>query len=575
MVNNIKKILHDYSKLHREDFNKKLFMRSELAIIDCIKMIINSITGTDSTGNIKLFVNYFRVIDDYKETLDILRDLESPDKRKNKRIEYNEYDYIRLKKSDIIMLEVNYHIEANNTSRDDSVYIDIPRVMDKYYFRISGILYSTLYQIADASTYSNSSSKCKDEGVNFRQEFPKSTVYKKFATINQYITNDDGTTSEVEVKCCNFTIEIFANQVSVCKYILAQIGYDNVFDYLHIDKDAIKISYEPENRTDYIVFKKNAVFISVPYYYWNNSLVVQSLIYTIYSCIPKDNNFEVIHDIDYWICILGGDFKSRTKEKGLSILDSTRRNYSVIMKNTLRLPDDDKDSLINIMRWEIFQFDDLYKKDNYDITYKKIRLPEYIAGFYAAKLTYQLLRVGNGSSVTADKLFKQLNINHDFILTSIKRSNLKSYKNSVNDDDIFNVLKFTYKGESGIGDNKASAVPTKYKLANASHIGNVDCDTSSSTDPGMTGLICPYADIQDGGYFSNYKEPCNWREVQDSLIRDYRSIYSTKSIFKTRAELLGTKQGIEYIDFIERAARKLIPFVNKDIEYHIDDDEII
>ena len=151
---NPKAMLAEYSKLFREPFNEKLYIRSEYDIVDAIKKVIMSV-AEPSNVNVegkRLFigVNYFRVIDDYRDVMRIVYDLESDGKRRNKRIMYNIHDYIDLKDSDIILLEVNYHIEVNGEVADKSVFIDIPKVVDKYYFRISGTMYSTLYQIADA-----------------------------------------------------------------------------------------------------------------------------------------------------------------------------------------------------------------------------------------------------------------------------------------------------------------------------------------------------------------------------------------------------------------------------------------
>ena len=251
------------------------------------------------------------------------------------------------------------------------------------------------------------------------------------------------------------------------------------------------------------------------------------------------------------------------------MLESTKKNYSIMMKETLRLPEEDKEDLIAILRWMMYNFDALYNKDNYDMSFKKLKIAVYIAGFYAAKLSKVLINAANGiNSLTIEKFFKTLNIDHMFILDCLKKNNLVSYKNNVNDDDTFNVLKYTFKGSSGIGENKASAVPVKYRLANPSHIGKVDCDTSSAGDPGMTGLLCPYAKVYDGMYLSDYQEPCNWRDVQDRLIDDYRKVYSMSSIFQTKEELLGTENGKEFLESILGKLDNLANFtIKQDVEY--------
>ena len=562
----IKEALSKYSKTHREPFNEELFVRSEYDIIEDVKKIILSVASPSNvnTNGEKMFIgiNYFRTIDDYREVQNVLYELESKEKRRNKRIDYNIHDYINLKDSDIILLEVNYHLEVNGNALDNSVYIDIPKVINKYYFRLSGTVYSTLYQIADSSTYNNSQSKKKERRITFRQEFQKHDVYEKKSKIEQLIYNEDGSTSSTIVQCINYTTNLFGNNIPLCKYFLANYGLTGAMNYLRLAEIYLTIDtpYHPDEQ--FVTFFKDNVFISVPYMIWDASPVTQSFIYAVLTNCPKKcTDLEKLYTKDYWLMMLGSDFKNKSVEKGQAMLDSTKSNYSLIMKEGLRLPESDKGSLLDVLRWEMYEFDALYNKDNYDMTYKKIRVSAYIAGIYAAKLTTNLINSTNGiNSLTVEKLYKNLNIPHSFIIDILKKGNLVSYKNNVNDDDIFSVLKYTFKGTSGIGENKASAVPVKYRLANPSHIGKVDCDTSPAGDPGMTGLLCPYAKIYDGGYLGEYKEPCNWREIQDKIIDEYRKIYSISSIFKTKEELLGTQEGREFLETLLSKVNNLMPY---------------
>ena len=562
----IKEALSKYSKTHREPFNEELFVRSEYDIIEDVKKIILSVASPSNvnTNGEKMFIgiNYFRTIDDYREVQNVLYELESKEKRRNKRIDYNIHDYINLKDSDIILLEVNYHLEVNGNALDNSVYIDIPKVINKYYFRLSGTVYSTLYQIADSSTYNNSQSKKKERRITFRQEFQKHDVYEKKSKIEQLIYNEDGSTSSTIVQCINYTTNLFGNNIPLCKYFLANYGLTGAINYLRLAEIYLTIDTPYHPNEQFVTFFKDNVFISVPYMIWDASPVTQSFIYAVLTNCPKKcTDLEKLYTKDYWLMMLGSDFKNKSVEKGQAMLDSTKSNYSLIMKEGLRLPESDKGTLLDVLRWEMYEFDALYNKDNYDMTYKKIRVSAYIAGIYAAKLTTNLINSTNGiNSLTVEKLYKNLNIPHSFIIDILKKGNLVSYKNNVNDDDIFSVLKYTFKGTSGIGENKASAVPVKYRLANPSHIGKVDCDTSPAGDPGMTGLLCPYAKIYDGGYLGEYKEPCNWREIQDKIIDEYRKIYSISSIFKTKEELLGTQEGREFLETLLNKVNNLMPY---------------
>ena len=92
-------------------------------------------------------------------------------------------------------------------------------------------------------------------------------------------------------------------------------------------------------------------------------------------------------------------------------------------------------------------------------------------------------------------------------------------------------------------------LPNNYRFVNASHIGRVDKDSSSNSDPGMSGTICPYADIYEGGYLSNFQEPCTWNKVVDSLQDNYRKATGVKELFVAKEALLGRNESmnIEYV----------------------------
>lgn len=555
---NINKFLADYSAKYRKPFNDDLFVRSEYDIIEYIKKVILSIcNGSDNSGQIFIGVNYFNVIDEYTKVVEKLHELESEGIRRNKRIDYNIHDYINLKDSDVILLEVNYHLEVNGTTYDGSVFIDIPKVVNKYYFRIDGTIYSTLYQIADASTYNNAQSKKRDRHVSFRQLFQKHNVYEKHAKL-EVVDPQSGEVSQIP--CINYTTDLFGNNIPLCKYFLAKYGLFGAMQYLYLSEVYLSIDRPQSCNGDFLHFNKENIWVTVPTYLWNNCPVLQAFVYTLITNVPKKcDSISKFADVEYWLMVLGADFKNKTVEKGQSMLDSVDRNYDLSMKDELRLPDDNKRNLFDILRWEMYEFDALWNKDNYDMTYKKLKISSYIAGYYAAKLSYNLVKTTNSiNSLTAEKLFKSLNIAHDYILDQLKRGNLVSYKNGVNDDDIFSVLKYTFKGVSGIGENKASAVPVKYRLANPSHIGKVDCDTSPAGDPGMTGLICPYAELAPGQYLAEFKEPCSWQDVQQSVIDSYRKIVSMNSIFRTKEELTQVPQGVELLNSIEGAVKAAI-----------------
>ena len=66
----------------------------------------------------------------------------------------------------------------------------------------------------------------------------------------------------------------------------------------------------------------------------------------------------------------------------------------------------------------------------------------------------------------------------------------------VNDMDSIIAIKYTYKGISGIGE-RTNQVSQIYRNVDISHIGRIDPDTSSNSDPGLTGSLCPLTKLYD------------------------------------------------------------------------------
>lgn len=533
---NQREFISRYNNEFRESFNPRLFNRDEDDIIKNLEDVIIS-AQRDKFFTIK--VNGFRIIEDYREIYNLLYEAEK--KRRNKRIKINRLDYIDLKDSDIKLLEVSYHLVAEGKEKDINIYISVPRIVDKYYFKISGSMYSAMYQIVDGSTYNNSGSSNKklDQSV---------TLKTVFAKVSTYIKNYKIHTLDQEVVHCNcFISDMFGKRFSSIKYILARFGYYGAMSFLKLNN--IYVTKEPYINDEYYCFVKNDMYVSVPKCYFDGSNIVQSFVYTIISSIHKVEEYDDIFTDYFWKLKLSNEYKTRTGQnfnnqfQGESILDSLEHVYDITTHADIRLPEDQKADIYCIMRWIMYEFTALRNKDNTDITTKKLRYAEYIASIYAIKLSSNINSISNlGTKVTIEKLTQAVCIKYTYLLDQLKKCKLVPYKNSVNDNDALTVLKYTYKGIAGIGEKKSSAVPNNYRFVNASHIGRVDKDSSSNSDPGMSGVLCPYAQIYEGGSLSEFKEPNSWEKNIDLMMDNFRKANSKVELFKAREAILGTDE---------------------------------
>ena len=181
-----REFIHKYIEASTEKFNEKLFYHTEDDIIDAIENIILSI---ERDGLITIKVLKFTVVDDYRTIMDLLSKHEAKrlakPSSKTKGLQENKYELIDLKSSDIKLLLVDYYIAAKGESSTFKVMIAIPRVVDKFYFRLNGCYYSSMYQVVDASTYNSSTSKSSTKhSITLKAMFQAIRIYRNIMILN-------------------------------------------------------------------------------------------------------------------------------------------------------------------------------------------------------------------------------------------------------------------------------------------------------------------------------------------------------------------------------------------------------
>ena len=528
-------LISQFNKKNIPKFNASLFTRSDEAIIEELQTVILS-CQRDKFFTIK--VVGFTVVDNYSEIQNILYEYES-NKLKNKskmpknKMVDNPYEYINLKDSDIKLLIVNYYIAINDESDYLTVYIAVPRVIDKFYFRLSGSIYSAMYQIVDGSTYNNSNTVAKKPVVTFKTQLAAMRIIRNVTTMKTY--------DKETVKCTYFVCMAFDKSTLAMQYLLAKYGYYGLQKFLGFG-GWITVDRQPKEDDLYYSFMRNDnLFINVPKVLYNNDALVQSLVYSIYKSTNKNTTAEECYQNDFWLKVLASRFNNDTVTKGISVLDSIEHIYDISTKKNLRLPEDQKKDIFDIIKWIMGNFNALRAKDNTDISTKRIRCAEYIAALYAMKLTRAIYHVSDIGKRTELKHIKRaINIKPMYLISEIQKCNLVNYRDMVNDKDSIAALKFTYKGIAGIGETSTSSVPNTYRMINPSHLGRVDLNSSSSTDPGLSGTLCPLGNIYDRGSFSEFEEPNTWDQEFSKTMRAFKDLVGLKEIF-----VFGNSVGID------------------------------
>lgn len=538
---NQQEFIRKFNDTHREHFNEELFERND---DDIIRELEKVILRCQRNRVFTIKVLQFNIVDDYNEINRLLKEYEDTNKNRKKSLE-NKYDYIQIRQSDIRLLMIDYYIEVYNTTEIDKrskvlrVYIEIPRVVDKYYFMIGGNMDISMFQVVE-STYNNSSNAGKGKSNVGMVADKTMFMASRFFRFNIDETKDGKmeTVDGEKLGGVYFSSIIFTKSVPVMKYLLAKFGI-SVTKTMFKVPDLYISDIEPDNPDGhYYVVKKQGLYLYIPKYIYDNDPVAQSLFFTIYCDIDKETNITNIFTTTYWLERLGRAFGSKITalEKGYSILESIESICDISSMEHLRLPKEHKKDIYDIIVWICREFSSLRLKDNLDISMKRIRWSEYFACIYAYKLTKGIYRISDkGSKVTLQSIEKAINIFPDYLIRSMSKDKLVNPGNMANDLDSISALKYTYKGVSGLGED-GTAIPAGYRQIHQSHIGNVDLDSSSNSDPGMTGTVCPISDIKNGA-FSDTPEPNTWREKIEELHSNYRELYGIKQTMLFKREI--------------------------------------
>jgi hypothetical protein len=549
--------MHEFNDKYREQFNPDLFKRDNQDIVESMYRVLKS-CERDKYFTLKM-IN-FEVIEDYEEIYNKLRDHEEKRRKKNNK-DANLYDYINIKDTDMMLLKVDWLIRHNGVERQDTednksievvnpeevmeVLIAVPRFVRKYYYKLSGSYYTSVFQIVDGSTYNNSTAnQSKVDTVSLKTNFSPVRIFRGFNELRDLCSGEN-------IKVIEYNSNIFYTSTTMIYYLLAAFGMYGCREFLGIH--CISITDTPIIRKDYVCFEKNGIYVSAPKKCFQDAMV-QSFVSTIISGIMKDATITDLFDQRYWLRVLGMAYKNASVDKGLFVLDSIDGIYDLITKEDLHIPDNMKEDIYQVMRWAMREFSELRKKENTNVRTKRIRLSDYIAQEYGTRLNYGLFNLSDlGRRVTLSKIKQRIYTPPLFLLKKVSGlNNLVEYRDLVNDLDATQALKFTYKGISGLGEDGSSVQPI-YKYVDPSHVGIIDLDASSNSDPGMTGMLCPMTKIYNRN-FSLYDEPNFWE-------KNYRPL--EKKLNKDSAKPISFDGGnpkFEYQNFRENIVQEELEF---------------
>ncbi len=502
----MKEFIAQYKNPNEDRLNMDIIKNHrEVSLIDYIIDICKNI---EVTGYIK-FDGYEYLTDESKFDLTLVNK-KYQKRRKGKKYSDNNMD-ISISRFDKLILHftINYNGEQRKVSR----WILLPKQYKNCYYLINGNKFYPIYQLVDSSTYSG-----RDK-ITLKTLLMPTVIKRKIEMFK--LVNDN---KDVEIPY--YIFKLFKKESPILLYYLATFGFTKTIKYFGF-KGIIKMVDEVKDDLDdyyYIKCNNNLYIKCIKFFFDADSFTASMCAMLKVVMTGRKGTIDTIDDIGMWLTKLGSCFTATTtnqKEKGKNVLLSFRRILDDTTKKHLKLKPKNKRDMYSLVRWMLRNFQDIKLKDNLDLKNKRLRLAEYIAGYFSRKISYMTYRILNRNKLLdLDYIESCLQIQPNEIINKLIKSPLLRYDNNVNDMDFFNALKYSSKGPSSLGENGSGSINIKYRGIHHSHIARLDLNTCSSSDPGLTGIITPFVKTYDL-FFDPEEEPQAWEQNFKELKKSY------------------------------------------------------
>lgn len=479
--------IKDYLNPNEERINTPLMNREYDD--NLVEYIINSCKSLEALDEIE-FLGYDLITD---EKMIDMNDYITTRKKTRKKTDIK---YMYMQDSRYMELRLRFKL----TCKDDMDIITkkllVPIPDDNGYYTIKGKKYFLLYQLVDASTYTTR------HNLTLKSLMPV-TVKRT----SEEFTDTEGSSYTAPT----YVVYIFRKEVKALQLYFAKIGVKKTLKYFKMEHVMRFVENEGDREKNLYFQINSKLFLEVNKYFFLEHQYVQTMAFMVLSVAPKRLSMEHISDKDYWIEQLGASTSVTNAynhhEKGQNMLRSFGRMLDETTKEILKLDDENRKNIYAVVRWMIQNFNELRKKDNLDLSNKRLRCNEYVASLLTAAFSERVNRViAKGNRVTIEKVRDIFKFPGNILMEKLYSSGLLRYDDRINDMDFFSKFRFTLKGPNALGSKNDNNISIKYRGIHPSYLGRIDLNVCGTSDPGSSGVITPFCETE-GLYFNGAQEP--------------------------------------------------------------------
>lgn len=572
--------IHLYPNAEEENFNVSfLTSANDISIED---LVVMNMKEFEVIQNITILGYYLETdpekIDINEHTININY------KRKSDRLDIPKYKYLNPDR--VAEMVFTIEIKTNVNQKIITKKILIPVEYNGFYY-IGNKKWKTEWQLCDASTY-NQRGK-----ITLKSRMPIIIYQTKHRPIMDLegMIHDTRTYSYALNSKSRFNSAKpkpkFINPMMIYS---AKMGLEEAIVYMGAGPDISILSRskaeykEYDNLDEFYYFNINEVVFRVDKYMMDTNKHIASIVGMLKSL--ESNEFPVSYALlsnfeeekQYWRCRIGyvGAAKSKNLlsflEKGNTTIKMFERLLDNVTQMNLRLEEPYKRDIYALMKWMLYEFDNLKTRNNMDLNNKRIRKAEYIVQpTLGKKIAENIIKIieksGKSSQNIIDTLLEGFNFPSDIIISGM-RSNGYLIKSDelVNDFTALSDLYYSSKGPNSLGENSSKMISQKYRNIHPSFMGSIDINVSSNSDVGMSGAFTPFVKLYNNFYFTPEGEP---DQEMYMLAKDHDAHYKEIGYDKMQTpEDVNFDNYDEYLEYLKNKARpkRLDPEVIKIVE---------
>ena len=572
--------IHLYPNAEEENFNVSfLTSANDISIED---LVVMNMKEFEVIQNITILGYYLETdpekIDINEHTININY------KRKSDRLDIPKYKYLNPDR--VAEMVFTIEIKTNVNQKIITKKILIPVEYNGFYY-IGNKKWKTEWQLCDASTY-NQRGK-----ITLKSRMPI-IIYQ---TKHRPIMGLEGMIHDTKVYSYALNSKSRFNSakpkpkfINPMMIYSAKMGLEEAIVYMGAGPDISILSRskaeykEYDNLDEFYYFNINEVVFRVDKYMMDTNKHIASIVGMLKSL--ESNEFPVSYALlsnfeeekQYWRCRIGyvGAAKSKNLlsflEKGNTTIKMFERLLDNVTQMNLRLEEPYKRDIYALMKWMLYEFDNLKTRNNMDLNNKRIRKAEYIVQpTLGKKIAENIIKIieksGKSSQNIIDTLLEGFNFPSDIIISGI-RSNGYLIKSDelVNDFTALSDLYYSSKGPNSLGENSSKMISQKYRNIHPSFMGSIDINVSSNSDVGMSGAFTPFVKLYNNFYFTPEGEP---DQEMYMLAKDHDTHYKEIGYDKMQTpEDVSFDNYDDYLEYLKNKARpkRLDPEVIKIVE---------